>query len=113
MRGRFLLGLSNANRRAAGVAIGEGVEVEVEFDVEPRVVVTAADFARALCSDRVARAAFDRLSNSRKREYVRAIDSPKKPETRRRRIEKAINLTAGVGNGPHQDAGQATGVSKT
>ncbi|MFD7625519.1 DUF1905 domain-containing protein [Streptomyces sp. NPDC059851] len=30
LRGRHLLGLSNANRQAAGAAIGEEVEVEVE-----------------------------------------------------------------------------------
>ena len=46
MRGRHLLGLSNANRQAAGVAIGEEVEVELELDSEPRVVVEPADFAR-------------------------------------------------------------------
>lgn len=40
MRGRYLLGLSNANRKAAGVATGDEVEVEVEveIDAEPRVV---------------------------------------------------------------------------
>jgi hypothetical protein len=37
MRGRYLLGLSNANRQAAGVATGDEVEVEVEIDAEPRV----------------------------------------------------------------------------
>jgi Domain of unknown function (DUF1905) len=45
MRGRFLLGLSNANRQAAGVEIGDEVEVELEFDPEPRVVAEPADFA--------------------------------------------------------------------
>jgi hypothetical protein len=54
MRGRFVLGLSNANRQAAGVATGDEVEVDVEFDPEPRVVVEPADFARALDSDPVA-----------------------------------------------------------
>jgi hypothetical protein len=48
MRGRNLLGLSNANRRAAGVQTGEEVEVDVELDAEPRVLVEPADFARAL-----------------------------------------------------------------
>ncbi|MFV2103624.1 DUF1905 domain-containing protein [Micromonospora sp. LOL_024] len=46
MRGRHLLGLSDTNRQAGGVAIGD--EVEVELDIEPRVVVEPADFARAL-----------------------------------------------------------------
>ena len=30
LRGRYLLGLSNANRRAAGVVTGHEVEVELE-----------------------------------------------------------------------------------
>jgi Bacteriocin-protection, YdeI or OmpD-Associated/Domain of unknown function (DUF1905) len=92
MRGRFLLGLSNANRQAAGVATGDEVDVEVEFDPEPRVVVEPADFARALDSDPVARAAYDSLAHSHKRRHVHAIESAKKPETRSRRIEKALAM---------------------
>jgi hypothetical protein len=90
MRGRFLLGLSNANRQAAGVEIGDQVEVELELDLEPRAVVEPADFARALGADPIARAAYDRLPDGRKREHVRAVESAKKPETRIRRIEKAL-----------------------
>ena len=90
MRGRYLLGLSNANRQAACVAIGEEVEVGVEVDTEPRVVVEPADFARALDDDAVARAAYDKLAYSHKRQHIRTIESAKKPETRRLRIEKAI-----------------------
>lgn len=90
MRGRYLLGLSNANRQAAGVVTGDEVKVEVELDTEPRVVIEPPDFARALDADLVARAAYDRLADSHKREHVRAIESAKKPETRTRRIEKAI-----------------------
>ena len=89
MRGRYLLGLSNANRKAAGVVVtGDEVEVEVEIDAEPRVVVEPADFARALDADPVARTAYDRLSYSRKREHVLAIESAKKVETRTWLIEK-------------------------
>ncbi|WP_212833655.1 YdeI/OmpD-associated family protein [Catellatospora sp. TT07R-123] len=95
MRGRHLLGLSNANRLAAGVAIGEEVEVEVELDTEPRVVAEPADFAKALDDDPVARAAYDKLAYSHKREHVHAIESAKKPETRQRRIEKAIATLRG------------------
>lgn len=95
MRGRHLLGLSHANRKAAGVEIGEEVEVELELDTEPRVVVEPADFAQALDADPVARAAYDGLSFSHKREHVHAIESAKKPETRQRRIEKAIATLRG------------------
>jgi Domain of unknown function (DUF1905) len=57
MRGRYLLGLSNANRQAAGVVTGDEVEVELEFDPEPRVVVEPIDLARTLSADPIARAA--------------------------------------------------------
>jgi Bacteriocin-protection, YdeI or OmpD-Associated/Domain of unknown function (DUF1905) len=90
MRGRFLLGLSNANRHAAGVEIGDEVEVELELDSEPRIVVEPADFAQALRRDPLAHAAYERLPDGRKREHVRAIESAKKPETRARRIENAL-----------------------
>jgi Bacteriocin-protection, YdeI or OmpD-Associated/Domain of unknown function (DUF1905) len=92
MRGRYLLGLSNANRQAAGVVTGEEVEVEVEIDAEPRIVIEPADFAAALDADPVARTAYDRLSYGRKREHVLAIESAKRAETRRQRIEKALAL---------------------
>src|SRR5690349_22273661 len=90
MRGRYLLGLSTANRQAAGVATGEQVKVDVELDTEPRAVAEPADFARALDADPAARAAYDRLSPSRKRQHVLAIDRAKKAETRQRRIETAL-----------------------
>jgi len=92
MRGRYLIGLSNANRQAAGIATGDEVEVEVEYDAETPAVVEPEDFARALDADPVARAAYDRLAYSHKREHVLAIESAKKPETRMRRIEKALAM---------------------
>ncbi len=92
MRGRYLLGLSNANRQAAGVQIGDEVEVELTFDPEPRVVSEPEDFASALAADPVAKAAYGRLSDSHKREHLRAIESAKKPETRLRRIDKALAM---------------------
>jgi hypothetical protein len=92
MRGRFLLGPSNANRQAAGVAVGDEVEVEVEYDAEVPVVTEPADFARALDADPAARAAYDRLAYIHKREHVLAIEAAKKPETRARRIEKALAM---------------------
>ena len=92
MRGRYLLGLSNANRQAAGVVTGDEAEVEVEIDAEPRVAAEPADFAHALDADPVARTAYDHLSYGHQREHVRAIESAKKPETRARRIEKALAM---------------------
>ena len=92
MRGRYLIGLSNANRQAAGVVTGDEVEVDVESDPEPRVVAEPADLARALDADPLARAAYNRLPYGLKVQRVRAIERAKKPETRRRRIDKAITM---------------------
>jgi hypothetical protein len=92
MRGRYLLGLSNANRQAASVVTGDEVEVEVEIDAEPRIVAEPADFARALDADPAARAAYDHLSYGHQREHVRATEGAKKPQTRARRIEKALAM---------------------
>jgi putative ribosome biogenesis GTPase RsgA len=90
MRGRNLIGLSNANRKAAGVVTGDRVEVELELDLEPRVVVEPADFATALDAEPLARSAFDRLTDSQKSQHLRLIENAKKPDTRARRIEKML-----------------------
>jgi hypothetical protein len=90
MRGRYLLGLSNANRKAAGIAIGDEVEVDLELDTEPRVVVEPPDFTAALAANPPARAAYDELAYSHRREHVRAIETARRPETRARRIAAAI-----------------------
>jgi hypothetical protein len=97
MRGRHLLGLSNANRKAAGVSTGDEVEVEVALDTEPRVVVEPEDLARALDADPSARSVYDRLAYSHRRMHVRAIESARKPETRARRIENVLAMLRGVG----------------
>jgi len=92
MRGRNLIGLSNANRNAAGVRVGDEVEVALDLDLEPRVVTEPQDLTSALDADPLARAAYDRLSYSHRRAHVLAIEGAKKPETRQRRIEKAIEM---------------------
>ena len=51
-----------------------------------------ADFARALKTNKDARATWDKLSYTHRREHVEHIEEAKKPETRLRRIEKSIEL---------------------
>lgn len=67
--------MGNANRQAAGIATGDEVEIDVEYDAEPPVVTEPEAFARALEADPVARAAYDRLAYSHRRERVLAIES--------------------------------------
>ena len=88
MRGRFMLPISAAVREAAGVAAGDEVDVELELDTEPRSVTVPEDFAEALGGE--ARHRFDALSYSHQRRFVLSIDDAKTPETRQRRIAKAV-----------------------
>jgi hypothetical protein len=50
------------------------------------------DFAAALEAEEPARRFFDELSNSMQRYHVDNINAAKAPETRRRRIDKAVGL---------------------
>ena len=81
-------------REAAGVRGGETVPVTMERDTEERVITPPADFARALKSNTEARAVWDKLSYTHRREHVEHIEEAKRPETRARRIEKSIALLA-------------------
>ena len=92
MGGQFWLPVSAENRTAAGVAAGEEVDVDVELDTEPRTVVPPPDFAEALRRDAAAGKAFAELSYSHQRRHVLAIEDAKTPETRERRIAKAIAI---------------------
>jgi hypothetical protein len=89
-RGRYLLPVSAAHRDAAGVAAGDEVNVAIELDTEPREVVVPSDFAAALEGDDAARRTFAGLSYSQQKWFVLGIEEAKKPETRARRIEKAV-----------------------
>jgi hypothetical protein len=96
MGGRFLIGLNAENRTAAGVAAGDEVDVGIELDAEPREVEVPADLAEALAHDDVARANFDGMSYTHRKEWVRWIEEAKKAETRATRLAKTVeSLYAG------------------
>jgi Bacteriocin-protection, YdeI or OmpD-Associated/Domain of unknown function (DUF1905) len=90
MGGTVCIPLRKSNREAAGLEGGETTEVKLELDTEKREVKPPADLVRSLKS---APGAWDRwndLSYSHQREHVQAIEEAKKPETRERRIERAV-----------------------
>jgi hypothetical protein len=91
MSGRFMLPVSAAVRDSAGVAAGDEVEVELALDTEPREVTLPPDFADALQRDAAAARCFVGLSYSNKQRHVLAIEAAKAPETRLRRIAKAVS----------------------
>lgn len=94
MRGTSMLSLSAEHRQAAGLSAGDAVEVTLELDSEPRIVEVPEILATAL-SEHGVREAFDALSNSARKEYVRQVESAKAQETRDRRIAGIIEKLGG------------------
>ncbi|MBO9607583.1 MAG: DUF1905 domain-containing protein [Paenibacillaceae bacterium] len=94
MGGRFMLPLSAEHRTKAGVAAGDEIEVGVELDLAPRELDVPDDLARVLTTDSAAKSYFDGLSYSNRRRIVLSVEEAKTPETRQRRINKAVAALA-------------------
>jgi hypothetical protein len=92
MGGRFMLPVSAEVRDAAGVAAGAVVDVNLELDTAERVVEVPEDLAAALKRDKKAKAFFEGLSYSQQRWFTLSVEGAKKPETRQRRVDKAIEM---------------------
>ena len=91
MGGKFMVGVTAEQRAKAGVKAGDAIEVTLELDAAPREVEAPPDLVAALEAAGVL-PAFERLSFTHRKEHVRAIDEAKAPETRLRRIEKAVAM---------------------
>jgi hypothetical protein len=92
MRGEFLLGLNREVREAAGVEAGETVNVAIELDRVPREVEVPESLASALAGDPAARAAFEGLGFTHRKEYARWVAEAKRDETRQRRVTQALQM---------------------
>lgn len=90
MGGRYMLPLSAEHRAGAGVAAGDEVDVSLRLDTDPREVQVPDDLAAALAGAPEARAFFEGLSNSNKSRITLSVEGAKTEETRRRRVEKAV-----------------------
>ena len=90
--GETMLGLTNAFRASAGIAEGDEVEVVIGRDDAPREVEVPPALQAALEGDAIARAAYERLSFTHRREYANWIAEAKKEDTRDRRAGRAIEM---------------------
>jgi uncharacterized protein YdeI (YjbR/CyaY-like superfamily) len=79
-----------ATREAAGVGIGDEVELTLVRDDSPRVLELAPELEAALAAEPGLRERFDALSFSRRRELADPIAQAKKPETRQARLQRAL-----------------------
>ncbi len=92
MRGEFLVGLNREVREGAGVQAGDTVTLTLWLDSAPREVEVPDALTRALDGDRAARAAFDRLAFTHRKEFARWIAEAKREETRDRRVAQTLEM---------------------
>lgn len=85
-----MIPVSAEHRDRASLAAGDPVNVTLELDDTPREAVVPGDLQAALAVHPAARAAFEKLSYSGKRQHTLSVEGTKNPETRARRVAKAI-----------------------
>ncbi|BDZ40393.1 YdeI/OmpD-associated family protein [Microbacterium suwonense] len=90
MGGKNLIGFSKAVRAEMAVELGDEIDVIIASDTAERTVQIPDALAAALASDSTAKAAFDALSYSRRKEIARLIADAKQDATRERRLAKAL-----------------------
>jgi hypothetical protein len=93
MGGRYMVGVTAEQRGKSGLKAGDLIDVSLELDTAPREVVAPPDLLEAIDAAGV-REAWERLSYTNRKEQVRAVEEAKAPETRLRRIEKAVAMAA-------------------
>jgi hypothetical protein len=92
--GTHFLVVNKAIRDALGVDVGSVVRMTIRPDTTPREIEAPADLLAALSDHQAAQAYYDRLAPSHRKLYVEWIEDAKKPETRARRVQGAIERLA-------------------
>src|SRR5688572_8649331 len=94
MGGKYMLGIPKTFREQAGISAGDHIVITLELDTTPRTVDVPADLAKTIKKAGMS-AAWNKLSYTHRKEYVRAVEEAKRTETRTKRIEKALEMLAG------------------
>jgi uncharacterized protein YdeI (YjbR/CyaY-like superfamily) len=84
--------LSREVRDSAGVEAGDTVDVAIELDTMPREADVPEKLAGALAADPAAKAAFESLAFTHRKEYARWVADAKREETRDRRVTQTIQM---------------------
>src|SRR6476661_4636374 len=96
MAGKYMVGVSSANRELTGASAGDTVEVDLEVDTQPRIIEVPQDLASSLEAEPAAKAFYAPLNYSTQRRYVEPIGDAKTEGTRARRIARTVaDLKAG------------------
>ena len=96
--GTFYLYLHGTVRKASGTGVGDRVQVEMAFDADYRngpMHPMPAWFRSALAREPVAKANWDALPPSRRKEVLRYFSWLKSDEAKARNLEKALHVLSG------------------
>lgn len=96
MGGSLWVPFRKSNRAAAGIPDHGAIEVTLTLDEEERTVEVPGDLAIALTEADVM-AHWDKLSFTARREHVEGIEGAAKPETRARRLARAVEAARAKG----------------
>ena len=91
MGGKHMISIT-AVRKATGLEAGDPIRVRLTVADTPRKVEVPDDLVDALAANPTTTEFFAMLSNSVQRYHIDNINGAKTPETRQRRIEKAVAL---------------------
>lgn len=89
--GSHTMMVNKSLQKGAKAGAGDTVKVALEPGTALRTVPVPADLKKVLTQTKEANAAFDKLPYSHRKEYVDWIEDAKKPETRARRVQKAVS----------------------
>ena len=89
---QVVMAVNKATREAIGKGAGDTVEFDLERDDRSRSadITLPPELVAALAADPAARAAFDGLAPSRRREHADHVGAAKRPETRVRRAADVV-----------------------
>jgi len=92
MGGEYLFGLSRAAREQAGLTAGDTVTFTLELDTEPRAVDVPEALTHALERDAPAKAKFDALAYTHRKEFARWVAEAKREQTRDKRVAQTLEM---------------------
>ncbi|MFZ0774358.1 MAG: YdeI/OmpD-associated family protein [Candidatus Sulfotelmatobacter sp.] len=90
--GRHMMPVNRALCQGAGVKPGDAVAVMMERDEEVRTVEAPPLLQKALAKNKVAKANWEKLAFTHKKEMAIGIEGAKQEETRARRLAKVVQV---------------------
>jgi len=89
--GKWRLYLNTPMRKAAGKDAGDIIDIQIDYDAEPRTTPMHPKLKKAFTENKEAMVAFDKLSSSRQKEILKYINFLKSEESIDKNVLRAIS----------------------